>query len=123
MVDGLFCRYCRNDLYVHQYHRLVCTAIVLSFGDRYYRDCSLWIGAGQLCFFWSKRSIWEKEQTFVHKGKLICRNCVHYSSLQSSCFAGETPKKVHGFDSCDRFRLSVNAEIEDLSGKKIKVKR
>ena len=106
MVDGLFCRYCRNDLYVHQYHRLVCTAIVLSFGGRYYRDCPSWIGAGQLCFFWSERSIWEKR-----------------TSLQSSCFAGETPKKVHGFDSCDRFRLSVNAEIEDLSGKKIKVKR
>ena len=81
------------------------------------------LGLGNYVSFGVKDRYGKKEQTFVHKGKLICRNCVHYSSLQSSCFAGETPKKVHGFDSCDRFRLSVNAEIEDLSGKKIKVKR
>ena len=81
------------------------------------------LGLGNYVSFGVKDRYGKKEQTFVHKGKLICRNCAHYSSLQSSCFAGETPKKVHGFDRCDRFRLSVNAEIEDLSGKKIKVKR
>jgi len=81
------------------------------------------LGLGNYVSFGVKDRYGKKEQTFVHKGKLICRNCAHYSSLQSSCFVGETPKKVHGFDSCDRFRLSVNAEIEDLSGKKIKVKR
>lgn len=81
------------------------------------------LGLGNYVSFGVKDRYGKKEQTFVHKGKLICRNCAYYSSLQSSCFAGETPKKVHGFDSCDRFRLSVDAEIEDLSGKKIKVKR